>query len=104
MIRDSFATTGLAAVVAASFVEGTAAEALNHAGLALGFAALYAQALTAPGSQAPMTRFAPEPDQLFYRRWNADGSYDTIFWPYGSSVVEDQFAPYGNRIPPNARS
>jgi hypothetical protein len=103
MLRDSLATAGLASVVAASF-DPPAAEALNHAGLALGFAALYVEALRIGGADAPRTRFAPEPGQIVYRRWNADGSYDTIIWPYGSSVVEDQFAPYGNRIPPNARS
>ena len=104
MLRASLATSGLASVVAASLFDGATSEALNHAGLALGFAALYVEALATAGIDAPKTLFAPEPGQFEYGRWNADGTYDRIIWPYGYSVIEDQFAPYGNRIPPNARS
>ena len=103
MLRESLYTAGLASVVAASF-DPPVAEALNHAGLAFGFAALYVEALGASGPQAQVTRFAPQEGQFEYGRWNADGTYDRIIWPYGHSVVEDQFAPQGNRIPPNARS
>ena len=103
MLRESLYTAGLASVVAAS-LDPPAAEALNHAALAFAGAALYVDALTASGPHAPVTRFAPEPGQFEYGRWNADGTYDRIIWPYGCSAIEDQLAPGGNRIPPNARS
>jgi hypothetical protein len=103
MLRDSLATVGLASVVAASF-GSEASEALNHAGLALGFAEIYVEALGSSREHLPPMGSAPRPGQFEYGRWNADGTYDRIIWPYGYSVVEDQLTPGGNRIPPNTRS
>ena len=104
MLRESLYTAGLASVVGASLFEGAPSEALNHAGLAFGFAVLYVEALRSSSAQVPPMGCAPEPGQFEYGRWNADGSYDRVIWPYGRSAIEDQLAPGGNRIPPNARS
>ena len=103
MLRKSLYTAGIASVIAASF-DPPLAEALNHAGAAFGLAAFYLDALKASEARTPVMGCAPREGQFEYGRWNPDGTYDRVIWPYGHSVVEDQFAPQGNRIPPNARS
>lgn len=103
-MHRSLYTAGLASVVVASLADAQSVEALNNAGLSFALAGLYAQSLALSRPEMPVMGCAPEPDQFEYGRWNADGSYDRIIWPYGGSVVEDQFMPQGNRIPPNVRS